>query len=269
MILVTACMHKIALNFFVIRWIWQSFQFLLEHITQMPRRTMASFSTRLEPAAAAGGAPPDAPVPEAPVLEAPEDVPPAAIKASQPTHDKSSSVRTNPDLVMGLLENFLTERQTQVQPAIAFGSYVDGSLRSLPSAIRRTAEARIMEVLHESQNEADRQLQFRPVPKQPAPADRQPPKYRQLSAQHRSCRPRESPDQHWQPPPSQWPAGVTNPPTVWHPMDRPWAQDQFPEMNFNQPQPQPSSTPRHRRQFKTFRTTGWSGPTPSPPYWVT
>ncbi|KAK3098450.1 hypothetical protein FSP39_019560 [Pinctada imbricata] len=35
----------------------------------------------------------------------------------------------------------------------------------------------------------------------------------------------------WQPPPSQWPATVTNPPDLWHSMDRPWVQEQFPEMN--------------------------------------
>ncbi|KAJ8245796.1 hypothetical protein GJAV_G00260410 [Gymnothorax javanicus] len=139
------------------QWIWERFQFLLEHITQMPRRTVASFTARLQPAAA-------------PAPEAPEDAPPAGTPTS--TH-ASSPAGANPDLLMGLLETFLTERQSPAHPATAFGSYVDGSLRSLPPALRRTAEARIMEVLHECQNEADRQW-FQPVqPQQPAPADRQ------------------------------------------------------------------------------------------------
>lgn len=233
-------------NFYFIRWIWQRFQFLSEHITQMPRRTVASFTARLQPAAAAG-APPAAPAPEAP-----EDAPPAPpARNPAPTHT-SSTAGANPDLLMDLLGTFLTERQSQAHPATAFGSYVDGSLRSLPPAIRRTAEARIMEVLHECQNEADRQ-QFRPVqPQQPAPADRQRPWtwYREPPAQRPARRPREPPVRHWQPPPSQWPAEVTNPPDLWLSMDRPWVQEQFPEMNItcpppitgNQPQPQPSSS---------------------------
>ena len=148
-------------NFYFIRWIWQRFQFLSQHITQVPRRTVASFSARLQPAA---GAPPAAPAPEAPedapsVPEAPGDAPPASTPASSHT---SSTAGANPDILVGLLETFLTERQGQAHPSTAFGSYVDGTLRSLPPAIRRTAEARIMEVLHECQNEADRQ-QFRTV----------------------------------------------------------------------------------------------------------
>ena len=156
--------------FYFIRWIWQRFQFLLEHITQMPRRTVASFTARLQPAAAAG-APPTEPAPGAR-----EDASLAPSPGTPASTHTSSTAGANPDLLMGLLETFLTERQSQAHPDTAFGSYVDGSLRSLPPAIRRTAEARIMEVLHECHNEADRQ-QFRPVqPHQPAPADGQRPR---------------------------------------------------------------------------------------------
>jgi len=77
-------------NFYFIRRIWHRFQFLLEHITQMTRRTVASFTARLQPAAAAG-APPAAPAPEvpqdaAPGQEAAEDISPAGTPAS--THSR-------------------------------------------------------------------------------------------------------------------------------------------------------------------------------------
>ena len=141
--------------FYFNRWSWQRFQFLSDHITQMPRRTVTSFTVRLQPGAAY------APL-DAPAAEAPEDAPPApdaqegTPRVGTPASTNASSTTSaNPYLLMDLLETFLIERQSQAHPSTAFGSYVDGSLRNLPPAIRRTAEARIMEVLHECQNEAD------------------------------------------------------------------------------------------------------------------
>lgn len=193
----------------------------------MPRRTAVSFTQRLQPA--------DQPTPGPPAPEALEDIPEATENNSPATSQSGAATpKTNPDLLMSLLETFLTTRQCHVHPASAFGSYVDGSLRSLPPAIRRAAEARIMEVLHHCQNDADRlrtQTSFREEP-----------------AQRQGCRPRESPFQQWQPHPSQWPAEVTNPSSVWNSMDRPWVQEQFPDMNIACPLPnngkpsQPSSS---------------------------
>ncbi|XP_070175608.1 uncharacterized protein [Littorina saxatilis] len=133
-------------------WLWQRFQFLLEHINQMPRRTAASSThpLQVQPAVAAGAHP------AAPAWDAPEHASPAPPAGTPASTHTSSTAGANPDIVMGLLETFLTERQNQAHPATAFGSYVDGSLRSLPPAIRRTAESRIMEVLHQCQDEADR-----------------------------------------------------------------------------------------------------------------
>ena len=228
-------------NLYVIRWIWNQFNFLLEHITtHLQRRTVASFTARLP----AAGAPP------VPAIEAPEAVPPApdnealedASCASTPATRASSTASTNPDLLLGLLQTFLTDRQSQAHPAMAFGSYVDGSLRNLPPAIRRTAEARIIEVLHDCGQEADRH-QFRPIPQRPTPADRQGPGCREPPLQRTARFSKEPLVRQWQPSPSQWPAQVTNPPGVWHSMDRQWVQDQFPEMNITCPPPTTENQP--------------------------
>ncbi|XP_072176025.1 uncharacterized protein [Diadema setosum] len=143
------------------RWIWYRFQFLLEHIAQNPRSTAEIYTPQR---------PPPAPH-RAPSPEVPEDAPPADTPAC--THSMSSTVGAIPDLLIGILETYLAERQSHVHPSTAFGSYVDGSLRSLPPAIRRTAEARIMGVLHECQDEADQQ-HFRMVnPHQVVAADQE------------------------------------------------------------------------------------------------
>jgi hypothetical protein len=197
----------------------------------MPRRTVASFTARLQPAADATIAPP-----VGASSEASEDDPtdtPTPPACNQTYTNTSSTAPGKTDRMMGLLETFLENRQSQALPTTAFGSYVDGSLRSLPTRIRRTAEARIMAILHESQNEADR-LQFRPVQlQQPGPANRQRPctSYGEPPAQRFDSRPSESLVRQWQSPPSQWPVEVTNPPDLWHSMDRPWVQEQFPHMN--------------------------------------
>ena len=219
----------------------------MEHITQMPRRTVVSFTDRLQPAV--NGIQPAAPA----NYEGQEYDPPAPPASCAPTctpasTETSSPAGANPDVLLGLLETFLTERQSQGNPATAFGSYVDGSLRSLPPVIRRNAEYRIMEVLHECQDESERQ-QFRSVEtQQPVQADRHRARawYGEPLVQRPVRRPRDPAVRQWQPPPSQWPADVTNPPDLWHSMDRPWVQEQFPEMNVicstpvtvNQSQPQ-------------------------------
>ena len=214
-----------------------------------------SFTARLQPgandnqpAATTCEASVDAPPVLLPATEVSGDTSPPVTPAST---DTSSRVGANPDALLGLLETFLTERQSQGNPATAFGSFVDGSLRNLPPASRRRAESRIVEVLHECQNDAERQ-QFQPIePQQSVQPDRYRPRawYGESVAQRPARPPRYPQVRQWQQPPSQWPTNVTNPTNLWHSMDRPWVQEQFPEMNIvcsppvtgNQTQPSTSA----------------------------
>ena len=195
----------------------------------MPRRTVASFTARIQTEEPTTETPDDARLPR----DTPDDTRSSNSSRVSGSTNTPSTTGSNPDVLMGLLQNFLSERQRQAHPATAFGSYIDGSLQRLPAAIRRTAEARIIGVLHECQNQADQQL-FRPIqPQQTVPADGQRPRSGEYSVQYPACRPREPAARQWQPSPSMWPAEVTNPPDLWHSMDRPWVQEQFPEMNIN------------------------------------
>ncbi|KAH3891137.1 hypothetical protein DPMN_015226 [Dreissena polymorpha] len=98
----------------------------------MPRRTVARFQARLQlfPSATTSGNP--YPIEETPNVS--EDAPPAG---------------ASPDSLMGLLQTFLSKRHNITHPANAFGYYVDGSLRNLPPAMGRKAEARNIGTLHE------------------------------------------------------------------------------------------------------------------------
>ena len=85
---------------------------------------MASFTERLQPDAAAAGA-----IGEVPALEDPQDTAPAppnqATDAPMSTCAPSTCTTSAiPDRLIGLLETFLKERQSQNPSAPAFGSYV-------------------------------------------------------------------------------------------------------------------------------------------------
>ncbi|XP_021365546.1 uncharacterized protein LOC110458257 [Mizuhopecten yessoensis] len=49
--------------------------------------------------------------------------------------------------------------------------------------------------------------------------------------------------------PSKWPAEVTNPPNVMYSMDRPWVQEQFPQMNITCPPPITGNQPQQSTSF--------------------
>ena len=84
------------------------------------------FSTRLQPAAnddqpvaTTHEAPVDTP-PVPPATKVSDDTSPAVTPASTGT---SSRAGANPDALLGLLETFLTEQQSQGNPATAYGSF--------------------------------------------------------------------------------------------------------------------------------------------------
>ncbi|KAL5004860.1 hypothetical protein ScPMuIL_018316 [Solemya velum] len=112
------------------RLIGKNFQFLWDHITQMPRMTVASFIARLQPDAA--GSSPAAAASEATemfhLLLVLQGTPHLLHLPSLYTHTSSTTGVYNQDLLVGLSETFLAEWHSQEHLVTAFGSSVDESL---------------------------------------------------------------------------------------------------------------------------------------------
>ena len=169
---------------------------------------MASFTSRLLPASDAQDDVPRAC--DSPLCTPPAQPTSISTSTNTTTTTTTATAGSSPDVLLGQLQTFLTERRSQAPTSGAFATYVDASLQGLPASIRRTTEFRIIEVLHECQNQADRQ-QFRPIqPQQTSSADGQRPRNEEYLAR----RPREYTARQWQPSPSMWPAEVSNPPDL-------------------------------------------------------
>ena len=55
----------------------------------------------------------------------------------------------------GLLKDFIAKRQATTENESYFGLYVEKRLKNLPGSIRREAEFRIQQVLHDSEDMAE------------------------------------------------------------------------------------------------------------------
>ena len=104
---VCVCVSFISVHaIFFFRWMWQHFQFLFEHIAQLPRRTVVSFTARLQPAA--NDNPPaattrEAPVDAPPVPPAPREPDDSSLGGTPASTDTQSQAGTNPDVILCLL----------------------------------------------------------------------------------------------------------------------------------------------------------------------
>lgn len=110
-------------------------------------------------------------------------------------------------------------RSASVCGSSNFGKYVDEILSKLPGAIRRDAEANIMQELHRAQRAAEHS-HTQPPPSQ----DQQFP----IEFQQQAT---------WQPQPSHWPPRpIGPPPSIWGSQDRSYVQQQFPTPQMTCPQ---------------------------------
>ena len=147
------------------QWIWDKWQFLAPHISEVQRRDVVSLRAKVNPAStvpssqAASSGPEPEPEPES--EPAPTESIPAVIAtpstSQQPRRTPTPRDPANSAVIGTLLQEFIHSRQVSSAPASYFSMYVERTLKDLPGHYRREAEVRIQQVLHDVEEKAERE----------------------------------------------------------------------------------------------------------------